>query len=299
METTGRRRKRNTYVTIENSMFHDSNISWKAKGILGYLLTKPDGWKVRVKDLMKNGNEGERAIRSGLKELQEFGYLAYYRTRENGTFSGIVWIYDDVPFKKDSVENLDIEPFEPELQNSNVEEIDHNVQNAVVETVPMENGLVQDRPDISKELTVSKKDFNKFDYDYQSIIMPNVLHAIEKVFANSISDDGLIDIVNSYYVFHEKLTILDLQQILRAMRDSKNKIKNVEAYLYKSFANAIRQSETAQIQAKEPIRKEILPDWFNEEQQRRTGVSQAEDKKRVQERLENLRTSNKKNDWWK
>lgn len=282
METRGRRRKRSKYVSIENSMFHDERISWKAKGLLGYLLTKPDGWKVRITDLMKHSPEGERAIRSGLKELQKFGYLAYYRTRENGTFSGIEWVYDDVPYEQDSPESIEIEPFEPEVQNSKVEEIDHNVQNAVVESVPMESAVVQHRPDINKELTVTKKDFNNFDYDYQSIILPNVLHVIEKVFGKNISDDRLIDIVNSYYVFHEKITVLELGQILRAMRDSKNKIQNGEAYLYKSFANAIRQAETAKIQSKEPIRNELVPDWSEAENESPVKPSELSDEQKAE-----------------
>ena len=96
--TTGKRRRERNFVTIENSMFEDSRLSWKAKGLLGYLLTKPDGWTVRTSDLMKHSTDGDKAIRSAIKELKKYGYLTFQRIKkENGKWDGIVWEYDDVP----------------------------------------------------------------------------------------------------------------------------------------------------------------------------------------------------------
>jgi hypothetical protein len=108
--TTGRRRKREkSYVTIENTMFEEKRISFKAKGILGYLLTKPDGWVVRYSDLMNHSTDGEKALRSGIKELRENGYLRFYQTKKpNGKWGGLIWEYDDVPF-------FENEPLKPQL----------------------------------------------------------------------------------------------------------------------------------------------------------------------------------------
>lgn len=274
-ETTGRRRKRETrYVTIVNSMFEDERLSLKAKGLLGYLLTKPDGWKVRIKDLMNHCSDGERSIRSGIKELKEFGYLTFYRTRDKGSFSGIVWEYDDVPFVMDPDEKPDTEPFEPEVQNSNVEEIDHNVQNAVVANEHEENIHMQDRLYISNRFKDSNQDFNNYDYDYQSIIAPQVQEIFVKVFgypneknSNALMD-RLIDVMNSYYFFHTQLTLIDLQRILFQIKTAENKkpIKEFRSYLYKSFETAVKQIIQAK---KEESRKENLPDWFYEQKEQR------------------------------
>lgn len=114
--TTGRRRKKERgFVTIENSMFEDSRISWKAKGLLGYLLTKPDGWIVRTTDLIKHSTDGDKAIRSAIKELKTYGYLTFQRTKkENGQWGGTVWEYDDVPMfevlDSETVVKVDDEP---------------------------------------------------------------------------------------------------------------------------------------------------------------------------------------------
>ena len=107
-EITGRRRQgKIKFVQIQNSMFEDDRLSWKAKGLLGYLLSRPDGWKVNVLDLVKRSTDGEKSVRAGTKELREFGYLAFHKIKENGKFIGTVWEYDDVPF----VEDIDVSPY--------------------------------------------------------------------------------------------------------------------------------------------------------------------------------------------
>jgi hypothetical protein len=50
-------------------------LSWRAKGILAYLLSKPDNWQVQVWDLIRQSTEGEYAVRQGIKELETHGYM--------------------------------------------------------------------------------------------------------------------------------------------------------------------------------------------------------------------------------
>ena len=54
----------------------DERLSFKAKGILGYLLSKPDNWKVIVGDLVKRSTDGKASVYSGLNELKKYGYYA-------------------------------------------------------------------------------------------------------------------------------------------------------------------------------------------------------------------------------
>lgn len=62
------------YAQISNALLNDSRMSWKAKGILAYLLSKPNNWKVQVGDLINRSPDGEHAVRSALNELIELGY---------------------------------------------------------------------------------------------------------------------------------------------------------------------------------------------------------------------------------
>jgi hypothetical protein len=67
---------------LDKGFVEDNRLSWKSKGILTYLLSKPDGWKVIVKDIVKHGIDGERAVYSALKELKKYGYYHKYPVRE-------------------------------------------------------------------------------------------------------------------------------------------------------------------------------------------------------------------------
>lgn len=86
--------KKSQYVTINNSVFTDSRLSWKAKGIMGYLLSRPDNWKVIIGDLVKQSKDGRDAVYSGLKELKKYGYLEQRPIRnEEGKKAIIRWEY--------------------------------------------------------------------------------------------------------------------------------------------------------------------------------------------------------------
>ena len=63
------------YVRIDKVPINDTRLSWKARGLLLYLLSKPDDWKVRIEHLITQAPDGERAVRSGIKELIEAGYM--------------------------------------------------------------------------------------------------------------------------------------------------------------------------------------------------------------------------------
>lgn len=72
--------KTSNYSVISNTPLNDERLSWRAKGIAAYLLTKPDDWRINADHLHKVGREGRDAVRAALKELEEAGYL--HRTKE-------------------------------------------------------------------------------------------------------------------------------------------------------------------------------------------------------------------------
>ena len=75
-------KKKSNFVMLDKGFIDNPNLSWKAKGILTYLLSKPDSWRVIIKDIVKHGTGGERAIYSGLNELKQAGYYRKYPVRE-------------------------------------------------------------------------------------------------------------------------------------------------------------------------------------------------------------------------
>lgn len=86
-------RREHPYVVIDKEGLNDAELSWKAKGLLAYLLSLPDGWNINITDLANRSKDGRHAVASGLKELEEAGYARQVQARqEGGEFSRGGWI---------------------------------------------------------------------------------------------------------------------------------------------------------------------------------------------------------------
>ncbi|WP_399181377.1 hypothetical protein [Streptomyces sp. TLI_185] len=86
------------FTQIANALFRDSGLSFKAKGIFGYVSTHRNGWQVTVTDLVRLGPDGREAVRTGLQELEAHGYLIRERLRRpDGTLGEIVYCITDRP----------------------------------------------------------------------------------------------------------------------------------------------------------------------------------------------------------
>ncbi|MGA1556911.1 MAG: helix-turn-helix domain-containing protein [Ilumatobacteraceae bacterium] len=83
------------FTVLPNAVIDDHHLSWKARGLLCYLLAKPDGWRTSAGRLARTGPDGRDAVRSGLAELEERGYLLRRREQDaSGRWSTVTWVYD-------------------------------------------------------------------------------------------------------------------------------------------------------------------------------------------------------------
>jgi uncharacterized phage protein (TIGR02220 family) len=73
------RNKSPRYTVIPNQLLEDERITWEAKGILAYLLSKPDAWELNASHLIGFGHAGREKIYRVLKELQDAGYASHNR----------------------------------------------------------------------------------------------------------------------------------------------------------------------------------------------------------------------------
>ena len=80
---TFRVNKDKNYTTINNTGLKDKRLSWKAKGILAYILTLPDDWVFYREELSKHAKDGLDSLRAGMKELKEYGYLKRFPVRDD------------------------------------------------------------------------------------------------------------------------------------------------------------------------------------------------------------------------
>lgn len=99
-----------SFTVIDNQALRDDNLSLKARGLLVTLLSLPDNWKFSENGLCAIFvKDGQTSIRSGLKELEEHGYLVRKRVRDDqGRMADVVWNISDKPHF--DFRNLDIRP---------------------------------------------------------------------------------------------------------------------------------------------------------------------------------------------
>lgn len=87
------------YFAISRALAQDERLTFEARGILAYLLSKPGDWEVRPDDLQRAGNCGRDRIYRILKELRAAGYLHRDRVHQaNGTFKWGPYRVYEVPF---------------------------------------------------------------------------------------------------------------------------------------------------------------------------------------------------------
>jgi hypothetical protein len=88
--------KTKKYSVISNTASDDARLSFGARGVMTYLLTKPDNWEVRSSDLIEVSPHGRDAIRAMLRELEKFGYLHRKRIRlENGRYGWETEVFEE------------------------------------------------------------------------------------------------------------------------------------------------------------------------------------------------------------
>jgi hypothetical protein len=73
---------REHFTVIRNKTLRDSRLSFKARGLLAYLLSLPDDTSLDRRRLEGAGPDGAHAIRMGLQELTNAGYLRHEKRQD-------------------------------------------------------------------------------------------------------------------------------------------------------------------------------------------------------------------------
>jgi len=114
------KKRENPYAQIDKRLLFDKGLSYKARGILAYLLAKPDDWSVHVLDLIENSPDGRESVQSGLKELKDRGYATLHTNRnEKGHVTGKEWIIQELPTDGFSVGRFNRKTEKPSVINNN------------------------------------------------------------------------------------------------------------------------------------------------------------------------------------
>jgi hypothetical protein len=80
---------------MKKEFFEDKRISWAAKGVMSYFLSKPDGWVLHVYDLQNKNSRGVKGLQSTVKELIKYGYIKRITIKDHDKFVGSGYILGD------------------------------------------------------------------------------------------------------------------------------------------------------------------------------------------------------------
>lgn len=96
--------KTKNYTVMSNYHLQDKNLSYKAKGLLSFMLSLPEDWDYSLAGLVSVSKENIKAIRTILNELKDNGYLAIEQARgDRGYYKYNYIIYEQpITLEKDN-----------------------------------------------------------------------------------------------------------------------------------------------------------------------------------------------------
>ena len=209
---------------MSNYHLKDRSLTYKAKGLLSFMLSLPDDWDYSLKGLCAISKESRDGIRSILKELQEHHYLEIEKTRgDKGYFEYNYLIYE-IPYfiNKEMIKNtpdtenpyLDVPDMEIPIQINTKEKIDKDDKTISSFFVPEEHNILTleliDRGYINEEdiqIFYYDKLFENLLYDgneYKDLIQ--IIHYIvPRVINRNFKDEEGNIIENKYGYFKNSI----------------------------------------------------------------------------------------------
>lgn len=84
------------YTVLDNRLLANANLSYRARGVLAFILSKPDHWQTNAPALARASTEGRDAILKALAELEAEGYVIRTRHQDTaGRWTTIVTVFDE------------------------------------------------------------------------------------------------------------------------------------------------------------------------------------------------------------
>lgn len=182
------------FTTVDNIVLNDTNLSWKAKGLFVYLWSQADEWDFYETEVVKHSTDKIASLKSGLKELEQQGYLKRQRKRDDkGHLKGNEWILSDNPMLENPMlENLMLDnPMlgNRTLTNTNNNNTNNNNNNITTTTGTTEIGSIYEfwesnvgslSPYLIEEIQAIYEDWEKVSKQPKEMILESIKMALDK-----------------------------------------------------------------------------------------------------------------------
>lgn len=109
------------FTILPNAALRNPHLSYRARGVLAYVLSMPDNWRTSAETLARQGTEGRDAIRGALNELIQTGYARRVKSQdERGRFTTELHFHEH-PKRVNSLLKMRGKTTEPTTENQSSE----------------------------------------------------------------------------------------------------------------------------------------------------------------------------------
>lgn len=187
------------YSVLPNTISANKQLSWKAKGLLAFILNPPPTWSFSVKGLAGMATEGESAVRSALLEMEKSGYLLRERVRDsNGRFFKMRYKVSDRPIflKQQPVSDL---PLCENHKVANISITNKNITSGVINNINNKHTRTREsKASIKTDYTHSTEFYKLLDFSELNQKTANFIKQHPSVKANlNFSDKIDIEILKT------------------------------------------------------------------------------------------------------
>lgn len=279
-----RAKREKNFSVFDNNLLRDSNISFRARGLLTYMLSLPDDWKFYVSELAQHSDkEKETAIRSAIDELEKAGYMKRVQKRgENGKFGAVDWyVYDEPQFSP----NGDL----PHAVKPNADEPDA-VNQPLLRTNTTKNLEYQE----SKVSCSSSDASNAFAaYQLTGATLTGKAVPIFVDYVARLGDELVCHAIDCMSLQANKPNFNYLQRILNNY--DKSGIKTVEEAIKAEEAFKESRQKRAQYRTgtRGIVQKESLPDWAKPDYQEKDTPDDPAKSKQIAEMMAKINARRK------
>lgn len=146
------------YRTIDlRPITDDDRLSWGAKGLHTYIISRPPSWELNKADLIKRAKNGRDAVQGFIKELRDAGYLQIVQSGAKGMGGAIktTWhitsVPDDFPELQLTGNQLTENPEAEESTTNNNKKDSNNKKSKIYNRARADFDLSQKIQEIRKE----------------------------------------------------------------------------------------------------------------------------------------------------
>lgn len=164
------------FTQVSNNPLNDKRLSWKAKGVFAYLYSKPDDWDFSSDRIKKDSKDGRDALLSGLKELEEVGYLK----RKKLPTGKVEYVLDYNPNTEKPTLGQNPDPENPTMGKSHsgktrrISNTEYNTNTKEEQTSVLFEEFWKEYPNRKRDRDKCLEKFSSFKEDIQKVIVEDV-----------------------------------------------------------------------------------------------------------------------------